>query len=194
LKSYFDGTIAQLRLSFDGLPEDRFEKLLTDCEGVIRTGGKIVASGLGKNEPICEKFVGTMVSFGMEAFFLNTNSAMHGDLGAVADRDLILVLSKSGNTAESIRLVKYISSWRTRQWLLSFNDGGELGRLMEHTLLLPLEDEGDLWNIAPSNSAAIYLILLQGLAMNLARRLGVEKRVFLRNHPGGNIGKIGGRE
>lgn len=191
-KQYFSDIISQVDTTFASLDETVFSELLDDCVKAYQNGGKIVASGLGKNVPICEKFVGTMNSLGLEAAFLHTNTAMHGDLGIIKDNDMVFVLSKSGSTAESVLFAEYIKDWKVGKWLLSFNDGGELSKIMEHKLLLPLDHEGDQWNIVPNNSSSCYLILLQGIALYLAERLGVQLHDFKRNHPGGAIGvKLG---
>jgi D-arabinose 5-phosphate isomerase GutQ len=187
-RMYFTNIISQINDTFAGLDEKQFVALLDDCEKTIRSGGKIVASGLGKNVPICEKFVGTMNSLGLESAFLHTNTAMHGDLGLIKDNDLVMILSKSGSTAESCLFAEYIRKWKAEKWLLSFNDGGKLAKMLDKKLLLPLAHEGDPWNIVPNNSSSCYLILLQGLALYLAERLGVTLKAFKRNHPGGAIG------
>lgn len=189
-KKYYTDIISSLTKSFLTLNESVFTDLLDDCVETIQQGnGKIVVSGLGKNVPICEKFVGMMNSLGLESAFLHTNSAMHGDLGLIKDEDIVLVLTKSGSTQESFSFVQYIKTWKNKKWLLSFGDGGELGKIMDNKLLLFLENEGDPWDIVPNNSSSCYLILLQGLALHLAERLGVELADFKKNHPGGAIGE-----
>lgn len=188
-RKYYADIIAQINKTFASLDEDAFQELLNECAQVYRNGGKIVASGLGKNVPICEKFVGTMNSLGLEAAFLHTNTAMHGDLGLIKDNDMVFVLSKSGSTAESILFANYIREWKCEKWLLSFNDGGRLAEILPHSFLLPLDHEGDAWNIVPNNSSSCYLILLQGIALYLAEKLGVKITDFKRNHPGGAIGE-----
>ena len=187
-KQYFSEIISQIDRSFESLDDAIFSELLDDCVETYKNGGKIVASGLGKNVPICEKFVGTMNSLGLEASFLHTNTAMHGDLGMIKANDMVLILSKSGSTAESILFANYIRDWSVKKWLLSFNDGGELAKNIDKKLLLPLDHEGDLWNIVPNNSSSCYLILLQGIALYLAQRLGIKLTDFKKNHPGGAIG------
>jgi arabinose-5-phosphate isomerase len=193
MKKYFASIIESINQSFAGLDEERFTALLADCENVIKGGGKIVASGLGKNVPICEKFVGMMNSLGLESAFLHTNTAMHGDLGLIKDNDIVLILSKSGSTAESVSFAEYIKKHKAKKWLLSFNDGGMLAKTLDDKLLLPLAHEGDAWDIVPNNSSSCYLILLQGLALYLAERVGVKLDDFKKNHPGGAIGmRLGG--
>lgn len=188
-KRYFGEMISQIDKTFRGLDEYQFNQLLDDCGEAIKGGNKIIASGLGKNVPVCEKFVGTMHSLGLAASFLHTNTAMHGDLGVIKDGDVICILSKSGNTNESVLFAQYIQDWNVKTWLLSFNSGGRLAQICDHALLLPFECEGDFWNIVPNNSSSCYLILLQGMALQIAKRLGVERKDFKRNHPGGAIGE-----
>jgi arabinose-5-phosphate isomerase len=186
---YFDNIIMQISAAFKGLDETQFDRLLSDCQSSIKRGGKIIASGLGKNVPVCEKFVGMMNSLGLPAVFMHTNSAMHGDLGAIRDGDVIFILSKSGDTVESVLLAEYIKAWNMTKWALTFNNQGQITKLCERALVLSLTHEGDLWDIVPNNSSSCYLILLQGIALQLAERLGVKLTDFKRNHPGGAIGR-----
>lgn len=166
------------------------DKLVDDCEDTIRNGHKIVASGLGKNVPICDKFVGTMVSLGLEANFLHTNTAVHGDMGMVKRGDLVIVLTKSGSTAESVYLVDLLEKREgVKLWLLSFKRHSQLSERMNNKLIIDLEHEGDLWNVVPNHSTTLNLIVLQRVAMELSRRMGLDlEKDFKPNHPGGAIG------
>jgi arabinose-5-phosphate isomerase len=186
---YFSEQIKTISDSFDSLPQEDFDLLTDRCCGVLRNGGKIIASGLGKNVPICEKFVGTMNSFSLDARFLHTNSAIHGDLGMIMSRDLVLLLSKSGNTLESVVLCEHLIARKTEIWLLSFNKESKLTVLLKNRIIMSLRDEGDLWDIVPNNSTSVYLILLQGLAIHIAEAMGTRLCDFKTNHPGGGIGE-----
>lgn len=99
MEQYFGDTIRILSDSIRSIDLIAFEELVKDCKQVLHDGGRIIASGLGKNVPVCEKFVGAMISLGLDANFMHTNSAVHGDLGMVRNNDLVIVLSKSGTTA-----------------------------------------------------------------------------------------------
>lgn len=186
--NYFNDILDTVRDSIHTLNEEQFNMLTSHCVSCLSSGGKIVASGLGKNVPICEKFVGTMNSLGMDARFLHTNTAVHGDLGMVAKKDIVLLLSKSGNTSESVMLAKYLKERGTDTWLLSFNESSHLTDLLSNKLILQMKNEGDPWDIVPNNSTTIYLILLQGLAMQISDRMGITLEDFKVNHPGGGIG------
>lgn len=188
--SYFKNNIKIIEKSVESIDLNVFEKLLIDSVDAIRRGNKIIASGLGKNVPICEKFEGTMLSLGLPAFFMHTNSAIHGDLGAVKKGDVVIVLTKSGSTEESVNLVQCLGDRDAVVWLLTFSEEGYLSQNMKNVLCLKLEHEGDLWNIVPNNSTTVNLIVLQTLAIEIAKKLNLTIKDFKCNHPGGHIGEL----
>lgn len=189
MKNYFKDVMETITRSVDSMDTAVFEQLLTECECTLRSGHKVVVSGLGKNVPVGEKFVGTMNSLGLDACFMNTNTAVHGDLGMVKPNDLVIILTKSGETIESVYLASLLKQRNTDLWLLSFSRESTLTHEISKCLILDLEHEGDAWNIVPNNSSTVNLIVLQGLALNLAERMGVSLEQFKLNHPGGAIGE-----
>ena len=102
----------------------------------------------------------------------------------------MIVLTKSGETAESIYLTGLLKKRKCLLWLLTFEENStlvqEIGK--ENSIILELEHEGDQWNIVPNNSTTVNLIVLQGVAMEIVRRRGVTLADFKKNHPGGHIG------
>ena len=227
--TYFEKTLSTIQKSLASLDEKQFIKLLDDCYNSILRGNKVIVSGLGKNVPIGEKFVGTLNSYGINAAFLHTNTAIHGDLGIIKKGDTLILLSKSGNTEETIALYTYVIDRQINIWGITFSKDSELIRRCKNGtangiddetnigitneianktakgstietanetvkgtvngIALDLDSEGDKWDIVPNNSTTIYLVLLQGLAIQLADRLGVTLFDFKRNHPGGSIGR-----
>lgn len=188
---YFDDVMNVLNNSIKNLNEDCFEKLLNDCNKTLNNGGKIIVSGLGKNVCICDKFVGAMVSLGMNAYFLHTNSAVHGDLGLVKENDLVIILTKSGETVESVYLAEKLKNINNvNLWLLTFNEESTLTKMIDNKLVLQLDHEGDMWDILPINSTTLNLIVLQVLAVELSKLQNVQIAEVKKNHPGGNIGQI----
>ncbi len=190
MNTIFDSEIRYITDSLKSVDEGEFGHLAEDCKQALADGRKVIATGLGKNVPICEKFVGTMLSLGMPASFMHTNSAVHGDMGMINAGDVVIMLTKSARTAESILLWELLRDWPVKIWLLTFADRGGLADAVENRLTVALEHEGDLWNIVPNNSSILNLIILQKLAMFLARARGISLDDFRRNHPGGNIGEI----
>ncbi len=104
--------------------------------------------------------------------------------------DLVIILTKSGSTAESIYLTDILKKRPGVQiWLLSGKKQSPLSDMLENKVIYSLRHEGDLWNILPNNSTAVNLIILQTLAMELAKRSGATLEDFKANHPGGAIGE-----
>ena len=190
---HFERTLEIINKAVRSVREDEFSELKKNCLETLEAGGKLVASGLGKNVPVCEKFVGTLNSIGVPAASMHTNSAIHGDLGIVRGGDLVIVLTKSGETSESVRLASLLKKRGCKLWLLSFSRDSTLYREVPNRLIVELEHEGDEWNILPNNSTALNLIELQELAMKIAKERRVSLDALRQNHPGGAIGaKLGG--
>lgn len=186
---YFETMLGIVSASVRSMDMNIFEQLVNECCETLRQGKKVVVSGLGKNVPVCEKFVGTMNSIGLNACFMNTNSAVHGDLGMVTDGDLVIVLTKSGETVESVYLTSLLKKRNCKMWLVSFRKESTLAREIPNHIILDLEHEGDAWDIVPNNSTTVNLIVLQGLAITLAECMGITLQQFKSNHPGGFIGE-----
>lgn len=188
--SYFEKQLEEINHSVRSLDDAIFNRWVDEAVATLNAGHKIIVSGLGKNVPICDKFVGSMISMGLDAYFLHTNSAVHGDMGVVKDGDMVILLTKSGSTAESIYLAKLLKERNVNLWLLTFDGESVLAKEIPNSIVLDLIHEGDLWNIMPNNSTTINLIVLQGLAMMIANRMNLDRDQFKRNHPGGHIGEL----
>lgn len=188
--NYFEKNMGIIDGALKGISKSEMDCLISDCEKSLKTGHKVIASGLGKNVPICEKFEGIMLSVGLDARFLHTNSAAHGDLGMVKEGDTVIILTKSGSTVESVYLADFLKKREgVNLWLLTCNRHSILADAIGKKLIVPLIHEGDPWNIIPNNSTTLYLIILQALAMQLIKRTGVTLDDFKPNHPGGAIGE-----
>ena len=154
----------------------------------MKIWNKIVATGIGKNIPICEKFIATLNSFGINAIYLNPVAAFHGDIGVIGKNDIVILVTKSGETSELCNLYNVLKKRNCPMWLLTFNKKSSLSLKIENSLVILLEHEGDMWNIVPNNSTVISLIILQELALSIAKSLNINVSTFKENHPGGYIG------
>lgn len=189
MEKYFENTLRILSDAIKSVDMQVFEQLVDECYATLKSGHKVIASGLGKNVPICDKFVGTMLSLGFDAGFLHTNSAVHGDMGMVKPGDLVIILTKSGSTAESVYLADLLQKREgINLWLLSFKHDSLLDKKIRKSLIIEMEHEGDMWDIVPNNSTTLNLIVLQAVAMTLARKFNLTLDDFKQNHPGGAIG------
>lgn len=189
MNTYFEKQLDEFERSIHSMDVETFERWVLEGVGVLKSGKKIVISGLGKNVPVCEKIVGSMQSLGLEAYYLNTNSAIHGDMGVVKDGDMVIILTKSGETEESVYLARLLQERSINMWLLTFAKESILTKEISNSIILELEHEGDMWNIMPNNSTIINLIVLQGFVMKIASAMELTLEDFKRNHPGGAIGK-----
>lgn len=188
MNDYFNSLLKTINSAITNLDENAFNTLCYDIVSAIKNGHKIVTTGLGKNVPICEKFEGTMLSLGLDAKFLHTNTAVHGDLGAVKDGDIVVILSKSGETTESTYLLRLLKKRQVITWAMTFNENSTLAKETDKKLIINMDHEGDMWNIIPNNSTTLYLIVLQAVAITVAKEMNVSLKDFHKNHPGGYIG------
>lgn len=186
--AYYKDVMHTIEDSLESIDENLYEQIIEECVDTLKNGGKIIASGLGKNVPICEKFVGTLNSLGIDARFLHTNTAVHGDLGMVGKKDIVFLLTKGGNTRETIDLGIHLIKRGTNTWLISFYEDGKASKVVDKKFVMHLINEGDEWDIVPNNSTTVYLIVLQGIAIEIGKRMGVTLNDFKVNHPGGGIG------
>lgn len=194
MTTYFERQLKEFEHAIHSMDMELFERWVAEAVETLQDGHKIIVSGLGKNVPVCEKFVGSMQSLGLDAYYLNTNSAVHGDMGVVRDGDMVVILTKSGETMESIYLTRLLKQRKVSMWLLTFVRESTLTKEIPNCVILDLIHEGDMWNIMPNNSTTINLIVLQGLAMRIASTMKLTLDDFKRNHPGGAIGQMLGED
>ena len=195
MTGYYEEVMRVIEDSVESIDADRYEQIINESVEVLKNGGKVIASGLGKNVPICEKFVGTLNSLGIDARFLHTNTAVHGDLGIVGKNDIVYLLSKGGNTVETVALAGYLKERGTDTWLITFTEKCKSAEIVDKRLMMHLINEGDEWDIVPNNSTTVYLIVLQGIAIEIGKRMGITLEDFKLNHPGGGIGaRLSGKD
>ena len=194
MKEYLDSIMNTICDAVHNLNYEKIDEIVVDMINGINNGNKIIFTGLGKNAPICKKIEGMMLSFGIDATFLETNSAMHGDLGSIHARDVVIILSKSGETIESLNLLNVLKTRDVCIWGITFEDDSTMAKMLEKVLVIHMKNEGDLWDIVPNNSTTLYLIVLQAIVIQVASKLGITKDTFRQNHPGGGIGvKLSGQ-
>lgn len=190
MKKHFKQQVETISAAYENLDDTSYNEFINDCLATINSGGAIIATALGKNVPICEKFVGTLNSIGIDAHFMHTNSAVHGDLGLVHENDLVVMLSKSGETDETIYLSKQLQERNSRNWLLTCSPSSKAGSIINKQIIMRVDQEGDPWNLVPNNSTLVFLVFLQAACMEIIDRLSIKLETFKKNHPGGNIGKV----
>lgn len=149
-----------------------------------RNGGNVLVSGAGKSGIVGQKFVGTLKSFGIRAFVLDAGTALHGDLGCVREEDVLILISKSGEADELIRTAKYCGKGFVA---LTSSPDSWLARNASLAMVIPMKEEADLLNMAPTASTTVYMAVCDMIAVCLQRDLSQER--FVQYHPAGAIGR-----
>jgi arabinose-5-phosphate isomerase len=151
--------------------------------------GKVIVSGIGKSAIIAQKIVATFNSTGTTAVFLHAADAIHGDLGIIRDEDVLILLSKSGETAEIKVLVPLIKSMGNKLVAIVGNTGSYLALQADIVLDTTVSKEACPNNLAPTTSTTAQLVMGDALAVSLLEYRGFTAADFARIHPGGALGK-----
>jgi arabinose-5-phosphate isomerase len=151
--------------------------------------GKIVVVGVGKSGNIGHKIAATLNSTGATAVVLDSQNALHGDLGLLSDGDAVLALSYSGETRELLDLMPFIKRFEVKVIAITGKPGSTLSRLSEVTLDTSVEREACPLNLAPTSSSTAMLVMGDALAMVLLESRGFTEKDFARFHPGGSLGR-----
>jgi len=155
----------------------------------VENRGKVVVVGVGKSGHIGEKIAATLTSTGSPAVVLNSLNALHGDLGVVADGDVILALSSSGETDEIANILPALSRFEVRILAMTGNPKSFLAQNCHIHLDVNVAQEACPLNLAPTSSTTVMLVLGDALAMVLLEARGFQKEDFARFHPGGRLGR-----
>ena len=165
---------------------DDFQKTL---ELMLENKGNLVFSGIGKSAIVAQKIVATMNSTGSSAVFMHAADAIHGDLGIVREGDIVVILSKSGETPEIKMLVPLIKLRGNKIVAMVGNPKSYLALQADHVLDVSVSDEAIPNSLAPTSSTTAQLVMGDVLALILMRCRGFSTDDFAKLHPGGALGK-----
>jgi len=165
------------------------EQFLRALDLTAVCAGKIAVVGMGKSGLICKKIAATLSSTGSPAYFLHAVEAMHGDVGLLGPSDVVLIISKSGETAEILQIANIIKRLGLPIIALSGNPESTLARYADVNLDVSVAEEACPLGLAPTTSTAAALAMGDALAMALMQRKGFRKEDFASVHPAGAIGK-----
>ena len=167
-----------------------FNKNFVKAVDIIhKAKGKVVCSGVGKSGLIARKVSASLSSVGISSFFLDPNSAIHGDLGQIDKRDVLIVFSYSGNTSELTNLLKYSNRFGIKVIGVASGENSLLIKASDVPIILPKVKEADPIGMVPSSSTSITLLFGDSLMSALLAKQKFTKERFKIYHPGGNIGK-----
>lgn len=166
--------------------DDNFEKTVYE---IFNGKGRVIVTGIGKSAIIASKIVATFNSTGTPAIFMHAADAIHGDLGIIQPDDIIICLSKSGNTPEIKVLVPLIKNLGNRVVAIVSNTESYLAQKADYVLKATVEREACPNNLAPTSSTTAQLVIGDALAVCLLKLRGFTPADFARFHPGGSLGK-----
>ncbi len=151
--------------------------------------GKVACTGVGKSGSVANKLAGTLSSTGTPAFFLHPLEALHGDLGVLQEGDVLVALSKGGESDEMVRLLRAARDLHIPIVALVGRRESSTGRLADAVIELVLEREADPLNLAPTSSTLLAMAVGDALAIALAAARGFQPEQFAGFHPGGQLGR-----
>tara|TARA_R110002049_G_scaffold94037_2_gene231978 strand:+ start:1026 stop:1994 length:969 start_codon:yes stop_codon:yes gene_type:complete len=156
---------------------------------ILNANGRVIITGIGKSANIATKIVATFNSTGTPAIFMHAADAIHGDLGNVQENDVVICLSKSGNTPEIKVLVPLIKNYGNKIIAITGNVDSFLGKNSDFPLNTFVEKEACPNNLAPTSSTTAQLVMGDALAVCLQDLRGFSSKDFAKYHPGGALGK-----
>lgn len=169
--------------------DESFTEAIDLLKNSIETGGKIVVIGIGKSGNIGHKIAATLNSTGATAVVMNSQNALHGDLGILSDGDAVIALSYSGETSELLDLLPFVKRFNIKLIGITGEAGSTLAQHSDATLLTTVEREACPLNLAPTSSSTAMLVMGDALAMVLLESRGFSEEDFSRFHPGGSLGR-----
>ncbi len=157
-------------------------------DAILNCKGKIIFAGIGKSGLIARKISATFSSVGIPSFFCDPAQALHGDMGQLEKKDLLIIFSYSGNTSELTNMLKYANRYRIKIIGVASKPESTLLKASDIRLILPKVKESDVTGMVPTSSTSVTLLLGDCLATTVMYQKKFSKEKFKVFHPGGNIG------
>ena len=170
--------------------EASIDKSFSDAvKAIFESKGRVIITGIGKSAIIATKIVATLNSTGTPAVFMHAADAIHGDLGTILKDDIVICISKSGNTPEIKVLAPLIKNFKNTLIAITGNKDSFLGKQADFVLNTFVEKEACPNNLAPTTSTTAQLVMGDALAVCLLKLRGFSRDDFAKFHPGGALGK-----
>ena len=155
---------------------------------IMNCKGKVIFSGVGKNSFICKKAAATFSSVGIPSFFVDPTGVSHGDAGQIDKKDILIIISNSGNTIELKNLINFANRFRIKIIGVASNSNSMLLKASDIKILYPKLRESDPNNLVPTTSTSFVMLLCDCLATTIMEKRKFTKENFFLYHKGGNIG------
>ena len=157
-------------------------------DAILNCKGKVIFAGIGKSGLIARKISATFSSVGIPSFFCHPSEALHGDMGQIEKKDILIIFSYSGNTAELTNMLKYANRYQIKIIGVASKTDSILLKASDIKIILPKVKESDITGMVPTSSTSITLLLGDCLATTVMHKKKFSKEKFKIFHPGGNIG------
>ncbi|WP_099159524.1 KpsF/GutQ family sugar-phosphate isomerase [Virgibacillus ndiopensis] len=158
-------------------------------EKIANCQGKVIFLGVGKSGHIGKKLAATFASTGTPSFFVHATEAVHGDLGMITKEDIVIAISNSGETKEVLSTLPSIKIIGASLLSITGNKKSTLATSSDITIEASITNEADQYNLAPTNSSTVTLVVGDALAVASSQMRGFKKEDFGLYHPGGSLGK-----
>jgi arabinose-5-phosphate isomerase len=181
-----------INIEIEGLSTllDRLDKNFENaCNLIIECKGKVIVTGMGKSGLVGKKIAATFASTGTPSFFLHLAEAVHGDLGMVDDKDIVIAISNSGEQTEFGNILPYFQRKNIKIISLTGNTGSTLASFSDIILDVGVKEEACPLNLAPTASTTTALCMGDALAVTISKLRSFDKEDFARFHPGGALSK-----
>lgn len=159
------------------------------AEDILNSQGKLIVSGMGKSGIIGKKMAATFASTGTPSFFLHPGEAYHGDLGMIEAKDVVLLISNSGETDEVLKLIPYLQHHQIKTISMTGNPESTLAKNTHYHLNIAVPKEACPLQLAPTSSTTATLVMGDGLAVVLMQLRNFKDENFAQFHPGGSLGR-----
>jgi len=183
---YYKRHIDGISYFLENIDNSKIKKLL---QFFTKKHKNIFFTGIGKNGHVASKAASTFNSMGICVFFINPVDAVHGGMGLIGKDDLILAISKSGNTEELVWFLENASKRTNHIFLMHSNKNNKCLQYCEDNLFVDFSNEADDFNMVPTTSIILYTIILQSVCCCIAQNDEFTLNKLIENHPGGSIGK-----
>jgi arabinose-5-phosphate isomerase len=158
-------------------------------EIISKCKGRVIVTGIGKSGIIAQKIVATLNSTGTPAVFLHSADSVHGDMGMIREGDVVICISKSGDSIELVQLLTAIKNFNVKIISLVGDIDSQLNELSDIVIDASVKQEACPFNLAPTTSTTVALVLGDALAIALLKKKDFTKDEFAMLHPGGVLGK-----
>ncbi|MGL4534333.1 MAG: KpsF/GutQ family sugar-phosphate isomerase [Fusobacteriaceae bacterium] len=184
-KSIFDEEIEALKV----VKEKISQEIAQISELILNCSGKVVITGIGKSGIIGKKIAATLASTGTLAVFMNSAEGLHGDLGIIDFKDVVIAISNSGNSDEILSILPSIKQIGAKIVAMTGNVNSGLGQAADHILDIGVDSEACPLNLAPMSSTTATLVMGDALAAVLIKLRNFKPENFAVYHPGGSLGR-----